>query len=175
MVDQARPNTEARDRRSVERRLVALERRPAPAAAVWQEHTPTLSGFTTDPTLGTDPFSMSEWADLGGLIAWSGQIVFGSTGVAAGSGQYGISPPVPIHRSAPICAGWIRLRDASASVVLDAQPAGGLLLPAGFGWLQARWSAAAPSGAPQVWGSAAPWTWAANDSIEWFVTYRPAT
>jgi hypothetical protein len=175
MVDQARPNTEARDRRSVERRLVALERRAVPAGAMWQPHTPTLAAVTTDPTMGTDAALLSEWSDMGGMIAWSGQIVFGTAGVAAGSGEYGIVPPVPIHPVSPMCTGGIRLVDSSAAVVLDAQPVGGLLLPTGFGWLQARWSAVAPAGAARVWSSTIPWTWAANDSIEWFVTYRPAT
>jgi hypothetical protein len=99
VVDQARPNTEARDRRSVERRLAALERRPAQAdlpkgRVAWERRTADQGPFTAL----TDMTGLSVTFDVvtGRTYRTTARLLFSST-VAADQVAAAIWAPLPIQ------------------------------------------------------------------------------
>jgi hypothetical protein len=60
----------------------------------WTSYTPVLTATTTNPTLGTGSSATGAYARVQNLIVYNFQILFGSSGVNAGSGNYKVSLPV---------------------------------------------------------------------------------
>lgn len=141
----------------------------------WQSWTPTIVGSTTNPTLGTGAIQEGFYCQVGKLVVAQAYIVFGTSGVNAGSGEYSISLPLSADTSTNRnhVSGTFYASDASASVVLST----GLVMTgtttySGNGRL--FYSATYPTGGLTSVASTAPWTWAASDSLRALVIYRTA-
>lgn len=120
---------------------------------------PALDGTTTDPTLGTGAVQTSHIWLNGNMVDLWFNIQFGTSGVAAGSGNYGVIlpaayPAMADHIQAP--AGMARLVDNSSSSVRLAIATLNLAS-------QLFTFRTADDGNPVT--SSAPWTWAASDLI----------
>lgn len=61
--------------------------------APWTSFTPTLTAATTSPTLGTGSSQSGGWTRAGKTVEGRAEIVFGTSGVAAGSGLYTLLLP----------------------------------------------------------------------------------
>lgn len=60
----------------------------------WTTYTPILTATVTNPTLGTGAISAGAYARVQNLIIYRFAIIFGSSGVIAGAGNYQVSLPV---------------------------------------------------------------------------------
>ena len=85
----------------------------------WQSWTPTLTGASTNPTLGTNSVAEGRYTQIGKTVICQINIKFGTSGTNAGSGNYYISLPVAAktalseYKSMPI--GFLRAQDASTA------------------------------------------------------------
>lgn len=126
-------------------------------------YTPSLTGSTTDPTLGTGSVRFGWYTFAPGpSVHFNFFIKFGSSGVSAGSGNYNVSLPVASaspYASGHCAVGSVQYADNSTGAF---QP-GSLFVPNGS-------STAGLVGAAPVTNSS-PWTWAANDYLSGSVTY----
>lgn len=62
--------------------------------AAWDTYTPALTATTTNPTLGTSSSAAGTYIQVGKSVTGTAEIVFGTSGVVAGSGNYAISLPI---------------------------------------------------------------------------------
>lgn len=135
-------------------------------------YTPELSASTSAPTLGTGSFASGRFVRIGKLVFNNGVIQFGTAGTAAGSGSYRIVLPVEAYAAvAGSRVGFVSLYDSSANA-------------AGFAtchfngsdgtFVQMTYPAAWPTGVNTAVTEAAPWAWAASDSISFFTVYEAA-
>lgn len=67
----------------------------------WTSYTPVLTAATTDPTLGTGSTQEGRYMINSGLVIARFKIRFGSSGAAAGSGEYRVSLPVNASSDTP--------------------------------------------------------------------------
>lgn len=133
-------------------------------------YTPVLTAATTNPTLGTGSVALGWWTrSQANLIDYSWYIQFGTTGAAAGSGQYLISLPVAalgvFGSAAPEVIGSGLVRDNSAVDVRQATwyvPGSNLSVVVGFA-------------SNAVITHSTPWTWAASDYLAGSIRYRAAS
>ncbi len=127
--------------------------------------TPTLKGTTTNPTLGTGSTATSMvWLNGNHVTLWF-QITFGTTGAAAGSGNYSVALPTAYPAAAghlDVTLGTMRLVDSNTSTVKLAIPT--LNLAAQEFTFRTTDTAA-------VVTNAVPWTWAASDVIAGQISY----
>lgn len=130
--------------------------------------TPVLTVTSgTNPTLGSGSSSQGWWAYLpGGSVLFTFKITFGTSGVAAGTGNYAISTPIvsanPFGTSHASSYGSLILADSSS---------GGFRVGTCF----------VPGNALQTLGlvvenstivtNAAPWVWAASDYLAGSIIY----
>lgn len=131
--------------------------------------TPTLTATTTNPTMGSGAVTDGEYHRNGRLITIFFNITFGTSGVAAGTGNYQIdSLPFPIDTLVtPMGAGGIvQAEDTSAAsrYVFSVQ----IQSTTVFQMRQLN----SPS---SVVTAAAPFTWAANDYLRGTITYLGTT
>lgn len=152
---------------------------PTSSIGTWETWTPTLTASTTNPTLGSGAVQAGRYQRIGnGMVAFSATIIFGTSGVAAGSGLYTISLPV-----APVGAGTFAgiqqvtgtIEDTSAGTRLSCS-----------GWIQdgttgivrliygGGTGAVTDSSTNCSVGSGTPWTWAASDRLDFSGTYMIA-
>lgn len=131
--------------------------------------TPSLTASTSNPTLGTGSAVSGEYHRNGRLITVWFQISFGTAGVAAGSGNYqieGLPFPIAVSALGGGTPGWVRLLDSSASqayaVLTRAQTSTQVLLTRTI----------EPA---TLVTNAAPFTWAASDSLTGSFTYLGTT
>lgn len=135
----------------------------------WTAYTPALTAATTNPTLGSGSSQVGAYMQAGKLVIVRLRVRFGTSGTAAGTGQYFISLPVSGVITAPVAAGNAYLFDSSATAAATPVPylatatTLGLLYPA-------TW----PSGALTFVGAAAPWAWAASDELNASFVYEAA-
>jgi hypothetical protein len=148
---------------------VAVEAIETQIVGAYTTYTPTLTGSTTDPTLGSGSSVSGFYKRLGRWVRGKAVITFGSSGTNAGSGDYGLLLPVePVNRPHAIGIGYlvdysdnVRFLVASAAVsppLWAANTSKAVIVvsnAAGAGF---------STGANPV-GAAAPWTWAENDQI----------
>ena len=132
----------------------------------WTNYTPTLTASTTNPTLGTGSSTVGRYSQVGKTVTGYGAILFGSSGAAAGNGEYLVSLPVARINGGEQPLGSIVLRDASAGYI------------ASIGTLQGRAGDASKAilviNSVAMAGATSPWTWAASDQIWFQFTYEAA-
>ena len=129
----------------------------------WTAWTPALTAVTTNPTLGTGSSAAGRYSQFGKLVIAQAKIIFGTSGVVAGSGVYFVSLPVTPLGSSQVCGSFM-LFDSDAGAFRAGTIYGSgtiakaeLILGAG----------------PEV-GDAAPWVWAASDQIVLSFAYEAA-
>lgn len=135
---------------------------------VWTNFTPSIVGATTSPTLGTGSETTGAYIQIGKLVIYRFKIIFGTSGVAAGSGEYRILCPVAAAGTGEYGAAFqIFLYDSSTA---------------------AAWSTGSPhfittttfsisygvGGGNTSVSNAAPWVWAASDQIKGGIVYQAA-
>ena len=157
---------------------VAVEAIETQLVGAYDAYTPTLTASTTNPTLGSGSSAIGYYKRLGHRVEGYASILFGSAGVAAGSGYYGLLLPVePVNRTQAIGIGYVidisdnvRFLVASAAVsspLWAANTSKAVIVvsnAAGAGVI---------TGANPV-GAAAPWTWAENDQLLVTFSYEAA-
>jgi hypothetical protein len=134
----------------------------------WASYTPTLTASTTSPTLGVASVITGFWERTGRTVRGRVNIVFGTSGVVAGSGTYRVLLPV-----AP---------EPAASATTQIPIGVGYLIDQGSGLLKLCVLRVNTTGTyaemmvHDVGGSAvtdaAPWTWAANDRLHLSFEYE---
>lgn len=132
--------------------------------AAWETWTPALTASTTNPTLGTGSVITGRYARIQKTIFGNVTILFGTSGVAAGTGFYYVSLPFTAQSATPpVGSGWLLDNSASllrqVEVTLDSTSRVAL-------WLDntTNFAVAATN----------PWTWAASDQIRFQFTYEAA-
>lgn len=134
----------------------------------WTAWTPAVTASVTPPTMGTASSLTGKYYQDGKLVVAKFTIVFGSSGVAAGSGNYRISLPVNATTTNPDTGCIVRLNDSSATAA--ALTSAQILSATTFQLLYD----ATLHGTQTLVGAAAPWTWAAGDSLNGTVIYEAA-
>lgn len=87
---------------------VAVEAIETQLVGAYDAYTPTLTASTTNPTLGSGSSATGYYKRLGHRVEGYATIQFGSAGVAAGSGYYGLLLPVePVNRTQAIGIGYV--------------------------------------------------------------------
>jgi hypothetical protein len=130
-------------------------------------YTPVLTATTTNPTLGTGSSVTGWYVHFGSIssadeyVVVGFQVVFGTSGAAAGSGTYRISLPVTASTTSPSASGTALVFDDSTGerrvAMVDLVTTTTLGLN--------------PDGASSV-DNDFPWVWANNDSIRGICFYR---
>lgn len=139
----------------------------------WNTYTPSITG-ATGLALGAGSSVAGEWRflDNGDWVMVQGKIIFGTSGVAAGTGTYRISLPFPAGQINPgavnkmDCAGQIMLVDSSTGNHLVGE---GHLSDGSTGILMEITNLTV--GAASFVTNAFPWVWAASDEIYWSIMY----
>jgi hypothetical protein len=137
----------------------------------WTSYTPVLTATTTNPTLGTGSSATGAYARVQNLIVYNFQILFGSSGVVAGVGNYKVSLPVTSNATNAFYTatnGCTAFFDSSANSVYFANA-----------WLESTTNLtlltqASFNGALQNVSATSPAVPAANDAISGLVIYRAA-
>lgn len=129
-----------------------------------ESFTPTLSA-STPPTMGTGNARNGWFAyGPGPTITYTWHILFGSSGVAAGSGNYTIS--LPVSPAAPYGTG----NTAVGTILLADSSSGGFRVGTPFISSGGTTLGAIVENSVIV-GSANPWTWAAGDYLSGCISY----
>lgn len=135
-----------------------------PSPGVYADFTPTLTADGGDPNLGSTGSASGRYTQIGDMVHTAGVIIFGGTGISAGSGTYEIAYPVaPADNN---IVGSAVLFDSSASFRAAATP---YFLDAGE--FRIVFGAGTATG---LVTHALPWTWAAGDFIRFSMTYEAA-
>lgn len=131
-------------------------------------YTPSLTASSSNPTLGSGSSQSGLWIQIGELGIVHFRIDFGSSGTAAGSGNYRVSLPFTIGASMPgSSAGTAVCFDSSAS---DSFPL--VAVPvAGNTFVEFFISSSLTAGSVT---NAAPFAWAASDFIAGCLILRVA-
>lgn len=132
------------------------------AGLVWEDWTPTLTALTTNPTLGTGSTANGRFMRVGGLVVAEARIAFGTSGTAAGSGGYRVSLPVDAARATALGSGF--LSDSSTGNIRVCSVVRAAL----------NVSAARLLVTDAEVTNAAPWAWAASDTITVNFMYEAA-
>jgi hypothetical protein len=125
--------------------------------AAW---TPVLTASSSNPTLGSGGTITGRYVQIGKLVIATANIIFGSSGVGAGSGTYQID--LPVNSTGVTFMGSGRVFDSGGSVHGVAAP----IVTAADQMLVLY------NGA--IVTHAVPWTWAANDVINLTISYEAA-
>lgn len=157
----------------------AVEAIETQLVGAYTSYTPTLTGLSSNPTLGSGSSATGYYRRLGHRVTGYVNITFGSSGAAAGSGAYLILLPVaPVNRAQPIGIGY--LMDYSDNVRLVV--AVGLVLPIVSPAADSKALILVTNTAGNGFGNgqnpasdSVPWTWDANDQISLKFDYEAAS
>ena len=146
--------------------------RPLFNTSMLTAYTPTLTASTTNPTLGSGSSRVGEYRYIGPKLVWfTVEIAFGTSGVNPGSGIYSVSLPFTAAASSVVHSGAIHgsVNDDSASDnnIIGCGITSGLTTVTLFFWDPT-------SAAVQTVHNNAPFTFAANDSIQFSGIYEVA-
>lgn len=136
----------------------------------WQAYTPVLTAATTNPTLGTGSTASARYQRQYGLVTYQGVIVFGTSGTAAGTGDYSVSLPVT-------AATGISARHLGVANAWDNSAGHTCITTAVLGTsttMKFAFANSWPMGNVNYVGASQPMTWAASDQLFWTVTYEAA-
>lgn len=142
------------------------------AMGVYAAYTPTLTGSTSNPTLGAAPVQSGRWAQAGKTVHCFGRIMVGGAGFAAGSGNYQVS--LPVAANVPIAnsrIGMAAIYDASGAVIgqVMCQFAG-----TSTGFFIMAYPLTWPTGTITTVSNNTPFVWQSSDEILWNITYEAA-
>lgn len=124
-----------------------------------------LTAASVNPTLGTGGTSTNHYIQIGKLVVVWGVVIFGSSGVNPGAGEYHVA--LPVTAASPQGGG------ALGSCVLYDSSAGTFNLAVGY-FSSSTVCRFAITGTNLVVTEGTPWTWAANDQINYFMAYEAA-
>ncbi len=157
---------------------VTVEAIQGQLTGAWTSYTPTLTASSVNPTLGSGSSATGYYQRIGRRVEGYVEILFGSSGVAPGTGYYGLLLPVqPVNRNQAIGIGYCFDSDEQLRfVVASAAVATGLWAAStskaiivvtndpgeGFG-----------TGDNPV-GAAVPWAWEEGDQIHLRFAYEAA-
>lgn len=82
----------------------------APSApAAYSDYTPALTASGSNPTMGSGASATGRYVQIGKLVHFYANVAFGSSGAAAGSGDYRISLPVNAAAASNtiVGSGWL--------------------------------------------------------------------
>lgn len=132
----------------------------------WTAYTPALLASTTNPTLGTGSSATGRYVRIGRTVIGWAKIVFGTSGVAAGSGVYRVTLPFAAPLSGvPVGNGNLY----NASTATNRTVLAGISFSTNaveFGW----------TGSGTYWATdTTPWTWNPSDQIGFTFTYEAAS
>lgn len=134
-------------------------------ADAWTAYTPTLTASTTSPTNWTQT---GYYMRAGKLVHVKGTLTAGAS-MTAGSGTYRIALPASASTTLAnaVCTSTINIYDSSANIAWSTAFA----WIANTAYVQLQYA----NGAASVnIAHNAPWTWAANDIIQFAFTYEAA-
>jgi hypothetical protein len=157
---------------------VAVEAIESQLVGAYTSYTPTLTASTTSPTMGSGSSAAGYYKRVGRMVTGYCQLVFGTSGVAAGTGYYGLLlPVVPANRDQPIGIGYCYDNNDNNRFVVAAAAV------STFFWSAATRKAiivvtniatkGIGTGDNPV-GAAVPWTWQASDQILIQFSYEAA-
>lgn len=129
----------------------------------WTSFTPTLTASTTNPTNWTQT---GYYMRAGKLVHVKGTLTAGAS-MTAGSGTYRIALPANANTTLAntICTSSVNIYDSSANIAWSTP----FIWIANAAYCQIQMG----NGAASVnITNAAPWTWAANDTIQFAFTYE---
>lgn len=129
-------------------------------------YTPALTATVTDPVLGTGAITLGRYATVNKVCFVQGVIIFGTSGVSAGVGNYRISLPLA-GTGGEGSIGVGRIRDASAGYVA-------YVLELQFDGTTQRAAMNYGSGAALLVGATVPITFSTSDQIFFNLTYELA-
>lgn len=131
----------------------------------WTAYTPTLTASTTNPTNWTQ---IGYYMRVGKLVNVKGTLTAGGS-MTAGSGTYRIALPTNANTTVAnaMCAGSVYVYDSSAAVAHST----GIPYVANAAYVQLIH---ATGGAASIYSNTVPWTWAANDYIQFAFSYEAA-
>lgn len=137
----------------------------------WTTYTPVLTASTTNPTLGSGSTATGRTMAIGKMITAHYRIVFGSSGMAAGTGTYLISLPVP-----PSTAWSNRLVGTGLALDVSANNLLPLILRVNgtASTLVMQFPATWPGGAASNLTHVNMYTWATGDELHGSITYEAA-
>jgi hypothetical protein len=138
---------------------------PLTNGPTWSSYTAALTASSSNPTLGSGSNTAGRYTRIGDLVVIQVEILFGSSGAAAGSGTYSVSVPTGLDIASSvetdIIAGTAELlnsgtrrhmclarRSAATTVSLMAESTGGTVT------------------------HASPFAWTNNDAIQLLLTYE---
>lgn len=129
--------------------------------------TPTLDAITTAPTLGSGSSTSGYYLKIGRLVIAWGIIQFGSSGAAAGSGEYLVSLPVTSSTDGTALAqimGLVHLLDSGTNNHIGAATLHD----------SSRFRMYVDNSANRV-SNSVPFTWTNNDRIAFVIAYFAST
>jgi hypothetical protein len=133
--------------------------------SAWTAYTPTLTATSSNPTLGTGSTRTGAYMQIGKMVTVRVTIKFGTSGTAAGSGTYEVSLPVTAKT---ITVG----RQQGSATFFDNSATdfgnGAVFIDNG------ATTKAKLSMDSTVVTNSAPWTWGANDQLDFTLTYEAA-
>ena len=96
--------------------------------AGWIPYTPVVTSSGTQPNPGNAPVIQGAYEVVGGTVTWRACITTGGAGIAAGTGGYFLSIPLPpIGGFAIVGTGWIYGAISFVPFILDQGPAARLI------------------------------------------------
>lgn len=157
---------------------VAVEAIETQLVGAFDSYTPTLTASTTSPTMGSGSSLTGYYKRLGRRVEGYAVVMFGSSGVAAGSGYYGLSLPVaPVNRNQPIGIGYVFDQDDNSRFMIASAVISTPLWAAATAKCILVVTNAAGEGfgtGDNPVGAACPWTWAENDQMIVNFSYEAA-
>lgn len=126
-------------------------------------YTPVLTASTSNPTLGSGSSQLGFYIQTGNITHYWFRVAFGTSGTAAGTGNYQISLPVD-------CSFVIATQAAGAGWIYDSSGTDRYLVSYTTGaatFLLIRYDNGTVA-------AAAPFAWGASDVISGYVQYRSA-
>lgn len=144
-----------------------------PGGIALTTYSPALTSSGTTPTLGTGSTITGRYVQIGQLVFVQAVVTFGTSGVGAGTGVYYVSTPTTMSTaqstqpftSTPL--GPAQLWQNSTSTIKKSQV--GIQSSTAF-----RLFVDGAGGSAYAVSNAAPWTWAASDSIRLQAQYETA-
>lgn len=157
---------------------VAVEAIETQIVGAYTSYTPTLTGSTTDPTLGSGSSVSGFYKRLGRWVRGKAVITFGTSGTAVGSGYYGLLLPVqPADKVQAIGIGFafdnsdsLRFVVATAAVL----PALWVASTSKAVLLQSNVATEGFANGHNPIGAAVPFAWSASDQLAITFEYEAA-